>query len=317
MLEDPFHKASVLLVTGMSGAGKSTALRALEDLGFEVVDNLPLSLLGRLLAMPDDHAEAGGSRPLAIGIDTRTRAFEADRVIAKVRSLREEAGLDVRMLFLDCTGDELTRRFSATRRRHPLALDRAASDGIAREREIMAPLRRWADVIIDTTSYSVNDLRRVIREKFAREADELLTLTLTSFGFGRGIPRDADLVFDLRFLSNPHWQPELRPLTGLDAEVGAFIRTDPDFDTAMSRIADLLISLIPRYRDEGKSYLTVAFGCTGGRHRSVFAAEEMRRRLAAAGLSPTVVHRDIRAEEGGHKDAVELELRPRQQRANA
>lgn len=310
-------RASVLLVTGMSGAGKSTVLRALEDLDYEVVDNLPLSLLHRLLSMPDDAGEGGHGRPLAIGIDTRTRAFEAGTVIGKVRSMREDGNLDVRVLFLDCTGDELMRRFSATRRRHPLALDRAASDGIAREREIMAPLRRWADVVVDTTSYSVNDLRRIVREKFARDSSELLTLTLMSFGFGRGIPRDADLVFDLRFLSNPHWQHGLRPLTGLDAAVGDFIRADREFEPAVSRIAELLILLIPRYREEGKSYLTVAFGCTGGRHRSVFVSEDMRRRLQEAGLSPTVVHRDLGGEEGEPGESERFELTPLEQRARA
>jgi RNase adapter protein RapZ len=317
MLPDALQKNAVLLVTGMSGAGKSTVLRALEDLGFEVVDNLPLGLLHRLLAVPDSKAGAAVARPLAIGIDTRTRAFDSTAVVSKIRSLRQEAELDVRMLFLDCTGDELTRRFSETRRRHPLALDRAASDGIAREREIMAPLRRWADIIVDTTNYSVNDLRRVIREKFARESDELLTLTLTSFGYGRGIPRDADLMFDLRFPITPRWQPELRQLTGLDPAVGDFIRTDPDFEPAISRVAELLISLIPRYRDEGKSYLTIAFGCTGGRHRSVFATEEMRRRLEAAGFTPAIVHRDVRADDDGRRESDELELQPRQQRASA
>lgn len=288
----------VLLVTGMSGAGKSTALKALEDIGYEAVDNMPLSLLRRLLATKDDKAEHAHDRPLAVGIDARTRGFDAEDVVQRIKELRD-ALLDVRVLFIDCAGGELTRRFSETRRRHPLAVDRPAADGIAREREILAPLRRWADVIVDTTDYSTNDLRRAILSKFERTRDAQLTLTLMSFGFARGLPRDADLVFDMRFLANPHWRDELRPLTGQDAAVGDFIAADPTFDPAFRQIGDLLELLLPRYRAEGKSYLTVAFGCTGGRHRSVYITEAMAKRLRAAGYDPTVAHRDMKGHGNG------------------
>ena len=293
----------VLLVTGMSGAGKSTVLKALEDLGYEAVDNMPLRLLRRLLGVEDKSGEHPVDRPLAIGIDTRTRAFDAEDIVQRLKELKRDEGLDIRVLFLDCAGGELTRRFSETRRRHPLALDRPAADGIARERELLAPLRRWADIVIDTTDYSPHDTRRVVRQKFGGPEGDALTLTCTSFGFARGVPRDADLVFDMRFLANPHWDDALRPLTGLDAAVGAFIAQDPAYDPALAKIADLLVTLIPRYHHEGKTYLTAAFGCTGGRHRSVYVTEAMAKALRAAGYEPTVVHRDIKRQ---GEDADEL-----------
>ena len=291
--DPPAPPGRILLVTGMSGAGKSTVLKALEDLGWEAVDNLPLSLLRRLLATPD-RGGAVADRPLAFGMDTRTRAFDAEGIVQTIKQLREADGLHVRVLFLDANMESLTRRFSETRRRHPLALDRAASDGIAREREMLGPLRRWADIVIDTSDYSTNDLRRIVRQRFAGRMRDHLTLTLMSFGFARGIPRDADTVFDMRFLSNPHWREELRPLTGQDAAVGAYIERDPGFAGAFERIGGLLLFLLPRYRAEGKAYLTIGFGCTGGRHRSVFVAERMAALLRAAGHAPQVVHRDLK-----------------------
>lgn len=284
-------RTRVLLVTGMSGAGKSTALKALEDLGYETVDNMPLRLLKRLLKLKD--REPGDERPLAVGMDTRTRSFDAEDVIRQLREINAVGGIEARALFLDCAGGELTRRFSETRRRHPMALDRPAADGIAREREALAPLRRWADIVIDTTDNSVQDTRRAITEKFARAGDGKLTLTLMSFGFARGVPRDADMIFDMRFLANPHWKARLRPLTGQHEEVGRYIAADPNFAPAFEKIADLLILLLPAYASEGKAYLTVAFGCTGGKHRSVYVTESMVGRLRAAGFEPTLFHRDM------------------------
>jgi UPF0042 nucleotide-binding protein len=299
---DAGPRVPLLLVTGMSGAGKSTALKALEDEGFEVVDNLPLSLLRRLLATHERPLADGSDRPLAVGIDARTRAFDAESVVGRIKSMRA-AGADARVLFVDCAGGELVRRFSETRRRHPLAQDRPAADGIAREREILAPLRRWADIVIDTTDYGMHDLRRAIRDKFGRIGDGGLTLTVMSFGFARGVPRDADMVFDMRFLANPHWQDELRPLTGLDAAIGAFIERDPAFADAFERLSGLLISLIPSYVREGKSYFTIAIGCTGGRHRSVYVAERLAEALKAAGYSLNLVHRDM----SGHSEGAEVD----------
>lgn len=281
--------APVLIVTGLSGAGKSTALKGLEDLGYEAVDNLPVSLLGALLAVP------GGQR-LAIGIDVRTRAFSPDQVLAAIADHATPTRA-IRMLYLDCAGHELVRRFSETRRRHPLAQDRPAGDGIALERELLADLRRAADVVIDTTDLSSNDLRRAISTRFGTEGHKALTLTLMSFGYARGVPRDADLVFDMRFLKNPHWVPDLRPLTGRDPAVSGYVQSDPAFGPAFAAIMGLLTLLLPGYAREGRAYLTVAFGCTGGRHRSVAVAEAMAAGLEAAGWGNAVVHRD--ANHGG------------------
>jgi RNase adapter protein RapZ len=280
---------SVLIVTGLSGAGKSTVLRTLEDLGWEVVDNLPLPLLGRLVG----GAEDGEARPLAIGLGSTTRDFDPARVIARVTALRQ-GGLEVGTLFLDCAGSELERRYAETRRRHPLADDRPAADGIARERELLAPLREWANRLIDTTTLSAHALAGQVRRDFGEGGDEPV-LSVTSFGFSRGLPRDADLVFDMRFLRNPHWVPELRPGTGLDADVAAYVAADPAYEDAVGRIEGLLGVLLPRYRAEGKSYVTVAIGCTGGRHRSVHVAERIGGWLRRNGFSPTVAHRDLRA----------------------
>ncbi|MGN6376302.1 MAG: RNase adapter RapZ [Sphingomonas sp.] len=287
------ERKHILLVTGMSGAGKSTVLRTLEDLGWEVVDNLPLLLLDRLLASPLPAGASGDSRPLAIGFGAQTRDFTPSRIIRRIEQLRHEHGDDIGILFLDCAGAELERRFSETRRRHPLALDRPASDGIARERERLAPLRQWANRVIDTTNLSGNELAQQIRSTFARPGLGEPTLSVMSFGFARGVPTNADLVFDMRFLRNPHWVPTLRPGTGLDADVSAYVAEDPAYDEAMAQIESLLLLLLPRYRAEGKSYVTVAFGCTGGRHRSVHVAERVASRLREAGFSPTVSHRDL------------------------
>ena len=276
----------ILLVTGMSGAGKSTVLRTLEDLGWEVVDNFPLLLLDRLLGSPLPKGAERSSQPLALGIGARTRDFDSDRIVERINHLRETFGHDVGTLFLDCAGGELERRYSETRRRHPLALDRPAADGIARERELLAPLRRWANRLIDTTDLSSNQLAQQVRDTFSRDHQDGPTLSVMSFGFARGVPRNADLVFDMRFLRNPHWVPELRPGTGLDADVSAYVAADPAYEAAVSRIEDLLLLLLPRYRAEGKSYLTIAFGCTGGRHRSVHVTQRVAARLRDAGFSP-------------------------------
>ncbi|CUS44834.1 MAG: RNase adapter RapZ [Pseudomonadota bacterium] len=292
MKRDP---KDILLVTGMSGAGKSTVLRTLEDLGWEVVDNLPLLLLDRLLGAPLPEGAERSSQPLALGIGARTRDFDPDRIVKRIKKLREEHGHDIGILFLDCSGGELERRYSETRRRHPLALDRPASDGIARERELLAPLRRWANRLIDTTNLTGNELAQQVRSTFSGEGLGEPTLSVTSFGYARGLPRNADLVFDMRFLRNPHWDEALRPGTGLDKDVSAYVVADPAYDTAMEQIESLLLVLLPRYRAEGKSYVTIAFGCTGGRHRSVHVAERVAARLRNEGFSPTVAHRDLAA----------------------
>ena len=209
--------------------------------------------------------------------------------------MREQHGNDLGVLFLDCGGPELERRYSETRRRHPLALDRRASDGIGRERSLLAPLRDFANRLIDTTDLTSQELATQIRGTFAGGGLGEPTLSVMSFGYARGLPRGADIVLDMRFLRNPHWVAELRPGTGLDADVSAYVAGDPAYADAMTRIEELLLVLLPRYRAEGKSYVTIAIGCTGGRHRSVHVAERVAARLRDAGFSPTVNHRDLTA----------------------
>jgi len=277
----------ILLVTGMLGAGKSTALRELEDLGWEAIDNFPIRLLQRLIEGDTE------KHPLAIGFDSRTRGFVPAEIIERVRQLEESGEVVLTTLFLDCAGHELERRFNETRRRHFLAHDMPVSTGIAAERELLEPLRRWAGVLVDTTHFTTNDLQMRIRELFAATAPRGMTVTVSSFGFSRGMPPTADLVFDMRFLDNPHWVPGLRERTGLEKTVGDHIMADPAFESSFQRIRDLLLELLPHYAEKGKSYVNIAFGCTGGRHRSVFTAERMAEALREGGFSPTVLHRNL------------------------
>ncbi len=278
-----------MLVTGLSGAGRSTALRALEDHGFEAVDNLPLPLLERLLAAGDPpHA------PLAIGVDTRTRAFAPDALVA-LRDQGVAPERPLRLLFIDCDDEVLQRRFTETRRRHPLAQDRPLADGIAIERRLLAPLRDAADLCLDTTLLTAAELRQLVVAHLAPGAPRGLGVTLMSFAYRRGLPREADVVFDVRFLANPHYDPALRPLTGRDRAVQEHIRADPICCAVLERLETLLVPLLPRYQAEGKSYLTIAIGCTGGRHRSVFVVEHLAAVLQAAGWPVGVVHRELAA----------------------
>jgi UPF0042 nucleotide-binding protein len=275
----------LLLVTGMSGAGKSTVLDALEDMGWDAVDNLPADLLREFV-------HGGGqcrTANVAVGMDVRSRGFDAATLGDLIRSVE---GVEPELLYLDCSGSELIRRYDETRRLHPLAPDRPAEDGIARERQLTAPLRAAADSLIDTTDLSPAELRDELRRRYGGDSDQPV-LTIASFAFARGISRTADLVFDLRFLPNPHWVDELRPLTGTDEPVRSYLAQDPAWSETIDRIESLLIDWIPRYWAAGKSYVTVAFGCTGGRHRSVAAAVEMAERLRRAGFAPNVRHRDL------------------------
>lgn len=280
----------ILLVTGLSGAGKTTALRVLEDLGWEAIDNFPIRFLGRLILTPD---QKGPRPPLAVGFDSRTRGFSPAGVIDEVKALSERPDLLITTLFLDCNSGELERRYNETRRRHPMAQGRPVHTGIQAERELLDPLRSWADAVIDTTEFATNQLQQTIRERFSETAPQDMSIIISSFGFARGTPPLADLVFDMRFLDNPHWIPELREQTGLDEAVGAHIRQDQAFDTAFRQIRDLLLTLLPRYQAQGKTYVNIGFGCTGGRHRSVYTAETMAEALRDKGFSPTVMHRNL------------------------
>lgn len=287
--------SGVLLVTGMAGAGKTTVLKTLEDLGWETVDNLPQWLIDRLLEPDADGAtqERTNGRRLAIGIGSRTRDFDPDALIRRIETLRNTGGANIGALFLDCSADELVRRYGETRHRHPLGEDRPAVEAIEEERALLAPLRGWANRLIDTTECSTNELSRQIRDTFGDGDRPSTTLTIMSFGFSRGVPRGVDMVFDMRFLRNPHWAPELRPRTGRDSAVADYIAQDPAYGEALARIEELLLFLVPRYGASGKPYVTIAFGCTGGKHRSVHVAERVARRLRDAGFSPTINHRDL------------------------
>ncbi len=282
----------ILLVTGLSGAGKSTVLKTLEDLGWEVVDNFPIRLARPLLDLPPAEAQTEAGMPLAIGFDSRTRGFEPAKLIAEIRQLQKRTDIEIMTLFVDCAGAEIERRYAETRRRHPLAQDRPAIDGIAQERALMEPLRDWSDLVIDTSRMTASDLQAEIRDRF-RLPDGKMTVSLVSFGFSRGVPPNADLIFDLRFLQNPHWDAELRPMTGLDQAVGDYVAADPAYQGAVARIADLLRYLLPLYDAQGKAYVTIGFGCTGGRHRSVYVTEQFARLLREDGYAPSVKHRNL------------------------
>jgi UPF0042 nucleotide-binding protein len=288
---EPPRRDRVLLVTGMSGAGHSTALKALEDMGYEAVDNLPLSLVPSLA-----RGEAAGHRPLAIGIDIRTRDFGIAPFLAALDPIAATGGVELRVVFLDCEDELLRRRYTETRRRHPLAGDRPVIDGIRLERQRVSPLRDRADLVIDTSALTAADLRRLLHGHFALDRAPGVSVFVTSFSYRNGLPRDADLVFDVRFLDNPHYVAALKPLSGLDAAVGAYIEADADFTPFFQRIVELLLPLLPRYDREGKSYLTIAIGCTGGRHRSVYVAERLADRLREQGKPVAVAHRDLAAQ---------------------
>jgi UPF0042 nucleotide-binding protein len=277
-----------ILVTGLSGAGLSTTLKALEDLGYEVLDNLPLSLFALLLRESESR-----DRPLAIGIDSRTRDFTAEALLTQVAELRGQPGIDVHLLYVEAGDEALLRRFTETRRRHPLAVDRPVIDGILRERDVQECLKQAADVAIDTTELSMHDLRRIIAGRFALDRTPRLGVFVVSFSYRGGLPRDADLVFDVRFLRNPHWDPELRPFTGQDPRVAAYIQGDPECEPFIARLTGFLEPLLPRYRLEGKSYLTIAVGCTGGKHRSVFVAERLAEWLRSQTVEVGLSHRGL------------------------
>ena len=280
----------VLLITGLSGAGRTTSLRALEDFGFEAIDNLPLSLLRHLLHSPGSFA-----RPLAIGVDIRTRDFDAESLLGEIESLGTLDGFDLQLLFLDCDDEVLLRRFTETRRRHPIGGVRPVLDEIAHERQLLSPVRAHADIAIDTTRLSPRELCQQLKENFVGVDGQRLRLFVTSFAYANGLPREADLVFDVRFLANPHYVPALQPLSGRDREVGDYIAKDTDFDSFFDGMTALLAMLLPRFEEEGKNYLTIAIGCTGGRHRSVFVAEKLYAWLSKEGRKVSLRHRDLGA----------------------
>jgi UPF0042 nucleotide-binding protein len=277
----------LVLVTGPSGAGRSTAINALEDLGFETIDNLPLSLVERLLSGPPH------SMPLALGIDVRNRDFSSDATVALLDDLETNPAIDADVLYLDCAADILVRRYSETRRRHPLAPSETPDIGIARELELLLPVRERADMLIDTSDLTVHDLKAEIGRLLNAAPGERLVISVESFSYKRGLPRGIDIALDVRFLANPHWDAEMRDLDGLNSAVQKFVTADPKYDDFFQRAFSLIESLLPAYRDEGKTYLTLAFGCTGGKHRSVAVAEMTAKALAANGWQVSTRHREL------------------------
>ena len=283
----------LVFVTGPSGAGRTTAVHALEDLGYEVIDSRPLSLLPRLLDGPPH------GTPLALGIDVRNRDFSTDALIEAIDGAAADPRLDADLLFLDCSESVLLRRYSETRRRHPLTPEEAPGPGIAREIELLAPIRARAHALVDTSEMTPHDLRAEVERWFATGDEAGLSVLVESFSYKRGLPRGADLVFDVRFLRNPHWEAALRPLDGRDDAVRAHVEDDPRYAPFLERITDLALSLLPEYRAEGKSALSIALGCTGGQHRSVTVTEALAKGLAAAGWQVSKRHRELERNEPG------------------
>ena len=279
--------ARVLLVTGMSGAGRSTALKTLEDMGYEAFDNLPLSLVPALI-----ESIAADASAIAVGADLRTRGFAIESMLEPLDAVVGRTGRELKVLFIDCDDEPLQRRYTESRRPHPLAGDRPVTDGIRLERQVVSALRDRADLVIDTSDLSAAELKRLLTGQFSLAAGGL-RIFVTSFAYRHGIPRDADLIFDVRFLDNPHYVPELRQLTGRDPAVAAHIEQDPDLAPFLVGFWRLLEPLLPRYEQEGKTYLTIAIGCTGGRHRSVYVTERLAAQLGAAGLRVELAHRDL------------------------
>jgi UPF0042 nucleotide-binding protein len=263
----------IVIITGMSGSGKSTAIRALEDAGFFCIDNLPVLLLPKLTEL----AGGGQIERMALVVDVREGVFlkEAPRVLAEVR----RAGHQLEVLFLDSSDDSLIRRFSETRRRHPLAPSGTVADGIAAEREALRDLRELADQVIDSSALNVHDLKRMVQARFSPEPATGPSLSVMSFGYRHGVPPQADLVLDVRFLPNPYFVPDLKGLTGKNPRVAAYVLEREETQQFLEKVVDLCRFLFPRYQKEGKAYLTVALGCTGGKHRSVAIAAELTRRL--------------------------------------
>lgn len=281
-------KKTIVLLTGLSGAGMSSFLKALEDTGFEVFDNLPLSLLPALLEQDDLRRT-----PVAVAVDSRTRGFIADHIVQTFETMKQDPALDPHLVFLTCDESVLQKRFSETRRRHPLATDRPVSAGIKREMDLMMPVRPAADIVLDTSELSIHDLKRFVQQTFAQTDNAPLTISLLSFGFKYGVPREADMMFDVRFMANPHWVADLKPLPGTDPKVQAFVRGDADYISFVDHVVALVKPLLPRYRAEGKSYLTIAVGCTGGRHRSVTIVEDLKEKLTAPDQTVYAAHRDL------------------------
>lgn len=276
----------LVLVTGPSGAGRTTAINVLEDLDFEAIDNLPLRLVPALV-------NAGGAdRPLVLGLDPRNRDFSTEAMVDMIDMLKARQGIKTTVLYLDAQADVLLRRFSETRRRHPLSPAESPELGVTRELDLMRLIRERSDVVIDTSDLNVHQLRAEVERLFAPKG-RTLAVALHSFSYKRGIPRSVDMVFDCRFLANPYWEPELRAHNGQDKEVQDYVMKDARYQGFFDRVLDLTLMLLPAYREEGKSHFSIAFGCTGGQHRSVTLAETLAKALAREGQQVSIRHREL------------------------
>lgn len=281
--------APLVLVTGLSGAGRSTALNVLEDLGFEAIDNLPLRMLPGLAAAP------GAARPVAVGVDSRNRDFSSAALLELIEQLTGTQGIELTVLYLDARADVLLRRYSETRRRHPLAPAEHPEEGVRRDMDLMLPLRDRADILLDTSDMNIHQMKSGIERWFA-PGGRSLAVSVQSFSYKRGVPRSVDMVFDCRFLANPYWEAGLRAQDGRSGDVQDYVRGDDRFQPFFERVLDLTRLLLPAYRDEGKSHLSIAFGCTGGRHRSVTLAETLAKALAEDGQQVSIRHRELQGQ---------------------
>ena len=294
-MSDTSQITHVVLVTGPSGAGRTTAINALEDVGFEAIDNLPLTLAPRLLEGPALH------RPLALGLDTRNRDFASNQMMETIETLAVNAAIRLEILYLDCSVDVLIRRFSETRRRHHLSPDGAALFGIELDLGLMQSVRARADILIDTTTLSPHDLCAEITRYFVPDQQKAMAISLQSFSYKRGTPRGVDMIFDCRFLRNPYWDKDLRSKNGLNAAVQAYVGEDKNFTPFRKKILEFADFVIPAHIVEGRSHLTIGFGCTGGKHRSVTIVEVVRKDLQLRGWHVTIRHREL-VEKTAHTD---------------
>ena len=278
----------LVILTGLSGSGKSTVLKAFEDMGFYCVDNLPIELIPIFAEL---HAAGEGDFARAALLVDAREGVQLEKLPPLLKHLRRDH--PIALVFIDASEDSLLRRYSETRRPHPLGKDVSVRESLRRERSLMEPIRKLADVVIDTSQFNVHELRHFVIERFKNPDKRPMLVSVVSFGYRFGVPSDADLVFDVRFLPNPHFVPRLRRYTGKDPKVRRYIRSFPQTSEFLKRIEGLLTYLIPHYIQEGKSYLTIAIGCTGGKHRSVMLGEELKKALAQRGYSSKVIHRDI------------------------
>ena len=280
-------KIRLILVSGPAGAGRTTAIRSLEDLGFEAIDNLPLDLVKSVLKPKK------ASEKIAIGLDTRGRDFSVQGLLGLLKSLSSLEHVDFELLYLSCTMEVLLRRYSETRRRHPLADGRSPHEGIEQELILLEPIRHKADILIETSELTPHELKSNIKKLFLNKGVNLLSISLKSFSYKRGLPRGTDMTLDCRFLKNPHWQDELRDKTGLDPSVSEFVASDPKFSEFIEQVTKLLLFLLPSFKEEGKSSVEIGFGCTGGIHRSVAVTETVAKKLADSGWNVSIKHREI------------------------